>query len=217
MPSLRSRVVRDLILIVSITVSLLYLIRLIECRSKLPKIRVNALIYDQSTDTFSLDTQPIPWWSVRALAHKIEIRTITPDGVREGLFPHPDFRVREIVDYPDPTLDAYWPGYILSKDLPRGKSYSPTKEWEIVSGLRYKNDAWHMERTTLSVNDTDLDQPIPVAQFRNYYPARSPEEHTYTFHIRAMGGIASKGLGRTFEPTIRDHMQRAFRSFIKQL
>lgn len=204
----------DLILILIITLSLLYLIRLIECRSKLPDVRVNALIYEQSTDTFSLKTQPIPWWSVRGLAHTIEIRTITPDGVRDGLFPHPDYRVREIVDYPDPTLDAYWPGYVLSKDLPRGKSYSPTKAWEMVSGLRFKDGAWHMKRTTLSVNDTDLDQPIRVTQFRNYYPARSPDEHSYTFHIRAMGGNASRGLGRAYEPTLGDHLRRSFRSLI---
>lgn len=199
--------VRDVVLIVSIGVGMLYLIRLIECRSKLPDARVVALVYDQSTDGFTIETEPIPWWSVRDLSPRIEIRTIGSEGEHDGLYPHPRFRSREIVDYPDPTMDQFWPGYILSKDLPEGKALSPTREWEMVSAIRWRDGRWDLEYETVHLNNTDVHRPIRVAQYRNYYPARSPDENGYALYIRAMGPLGARGLGRKYEPTLRQRVR----------
>jgi len=201
------RLVRDVVLIVLIGIGMLYLIRLIECRAKLPGSRVVALVYDQTSDTFSIETEPIPWWSVRGLSSKIEIRTVDNEGERDGLYPHPRFRSREIVDYPDPTMDQYYPGYILSKDLPHGKALSPTKPWKMASGVVRHEGHWRLIFESVHLNDTDVHRPIRVAQFRNYYPAQSPDDNAYAFYIQAMGPLGARGYGRGYEPTIRQRVR----------
>lgn len=213
-PTRRSRIVRDVVVIVSITLGLLYLIRLIDCRMTLPDTRVVALVYDQTSDSFSIETKPISWWSVRKLSSKIEVQTIDTEGERNGLYPHPRFRSREIVDYPDPTMDAHFPGYILSEDLPHGKALSPTLEWEMISGIEWSNGRWNLEFELVHLNDTDLHRPIRVKQFRNYYPAQSPEDNAYAFYINAMGGLGGKGYGRAYEPTIRQRVRDAMMDVI---
>ena len=196
-------------LLVLITASLLYLIRLVECRTKLPDSRVIAIVYQQSTDSFSLVTQPIPWWSVRGLADQIPFRTITPDDELDGLYPNHAFRKREIVDYPDPTMDQFFPGYILSDELPEGKAYGPTKIWEMVETVRFEHGQWQLAFEQVHLHDTDLANPTLVKQYRNYDPASVPNENGYVFHIQAMGGIASRGLGRAHEPSFRDQLRYA--------
>lgn len=213
-PTRRSRIVRDVVVIVSITLGLLYLIRLIDCRMTLPDTRVVAMVYDQRTDSFSIETKPIPWWSVRGLSSKIEIRTIDTEGERDGLYPHLRFRTREIVDYPDPTMDAHHPGYILSEDLPHGKALSPTLQWAMLSGIEWSKGRWNLEFELVHLNDTDVHRPIRVKQFRNYYPAQSPEDNAYSFYIEAMGGLMARGHGHAYEPTIRQRVRDAIMDVI---
>lgn len=213
----RSHIVRDVVLIVSICVGMLYLIRLIECRSKLPSSRVVAMVYDQTNDTFSLETRPIPWWSVRELSREIEIRTKGIEGEQEGLYPHPRFRSREIVDYPDPSMDQHFPGYVLSNDLPEGKSYSPTKKWQMVRGIRWRNGQWNLTYESVELNDTVIQRPIQVRQFRNDYPAQSPDDNEYDFYIRPMGGLMARGHGRMYEPKFHQLIHRAMMNVFAEL
>ncbi len=216
-PRRRSRIVRDVVVAVSITLGLLYLIRLIDCRSTLPDSRVVVLVYDQTTDSFSIETKPIPWWSVRKLSSKIEVQTIDTEGKRDGLYPHPRFRSREIVDYPDPTMDAHHPGYILSEDLPLGKALGPTQEWKMVSGMGWSNGQWNLEYESVHLNDTDAHRPIRVLQFQNFYPAKSPDENRYDFYIKAMGSHSARGLMRSYYPTIGQRIRHAMSDVIELL
>ena len=207
--------VRNWMLITLASVSMLYLIRVVDCRFKLPDTRVVAVVYEQSNDTFTLETKPIPWWSPIGLSKQVLFRTITPEGTVEGLYPHPAFREREIVAYPDPTLDAYWPGYILSKELPEGMAYSPTKEWQMVQQVRYIEGHWHLIFEDLHLNDTVLSRPIRVTQYTSYHPARSPDEHVYTFHIQAMGGIGARGLGQASKPSVQDRFYNTMEAILR--
>lgn len=200
------------VLIFAIVGFVIALIQWIDCRQTVPALRLTTVLYEQSSDSFKIETQRVPWWSLRKLSKTVRFETLIHGDRVEGLYPAPRFRKRAVVAVPV-DQDQIMPNYSFDADLPEGMWYAPAPYWQFPNSVDFEDGSWHLSRCRVSLKQMDTAQPIRMLQF--FSAMNSDVGPGYNFYCREMGGIMANGLGQNTNTSLYEKLKRSVHRWLR--
>ncbi len=164
-------------------------------RRQYPPTWVDAIVYDQQADTFTVDVADLPLLILRAPNEEIELVTII-DGERvEGIIPDERFRVGPPVTVqPNQFVhkNMLW-AYPRDEQLPAGMAYGPPQAWRCPRSLEFVQGSWVLRYEHLYLLDRRVGQPLKVSQglVENRIGQTMPG---FSFQTQGMMGRCGTGL-----------------------
>lgn len=162
--------------------------------SSLPSSHVTAVVYDQRSDSFSLETERVGWWFRSEPTKRLDMYTENEQGRVQGLIPDVSYYKVELVPIDESNTRAVIPDQSsIQPPAPEGHVYQ-FRSWPCPASVFYKNSTWSIAYGSTIIVDQHPGRPLTVRQ-SGLSPMYTGTNPAYSMQVYGQSGMFFCGTG----------------------
>lgn len=162
--------------------------------SSMPSSQVTAVVYDQRSDSFSLETEPVRWWFRPEPAKRLALFTENEQGRVEGFIPYARYYELELVPIGEANTRGIIPDQSsIQPPAPEGQVYQ-FRSWPCPASVVYKYGSWAITYGSAIIVDPHPGRALTVVQ-SEWNPLITGPNPAYSMRVYGQSGIGFCGTG----------------------